>query len=157
MLTRRSLLGGSILLPLLRPQHRGKESPHVPYKDFGTPGKVTAALDTTGQNTGNLTSEFIPVRLGLQLSQFVIYHMVLENLTVGMQARITQNANTYGYFGPATGTGREWFGQLHMKSGDELRFLWNTAPNGPPVTNAPGLTCYIVYDPDLPGNSGLSA
>jgi len=125
------------------------------YADFGSLGKVTAALDTSGTNTGNLTSEFIPVRLGLKLSQFIIYHMVLENLTIGMQARITQNASTYGYFGPATGTGREWFGALYMKSGDELRFLWNTAPNGPPVTNAPGLTCYIVYDPDLPGNSGL--
>lgn len=129
----------------------------MPYTDFGTPGKIAAALDTSGQNTGNLTTEFIPVRHGVWLSQFVIYHMVLENLTLGMQAKVTQNASTYGYFGPATGTGREWFGTLFMRSGDELRFLWNTAPVGSPVTNAPGLTCYIVYDPDLPGNSGAAA
>ena len=129
----------------------------MPYTDFGTTGKVTAALDTSGQNTGNLTTEFIPVRRGLRLSQFVIYHMVLENLSIGMQARISLNADTWGYFGPATGTGREWFGSLFLKSGDELRFLWNTAPNGPPVTNAPGLTCWIVYDPDKPGNTGLTA
>jgi len=157
MLTRRSLLSGGLLLPLLRHHREKRARLPVAYEDFGSLGKVIAALDTSGQNTGNLTSEFIPVRLGLRLSQFVIYHMVLENLTIGMQARITQNASTYGYFGPATANGREWFGALYMKSGDELRFLWNTAPNGPPVTNAPGLTCYIIYDPDLPGNSGMLA
>jgi hypothetical protein len=125
----------------------------MPLVDFGTPGKVTAALDSTGQNTGNLTNLFVPTNLGLWMSQFVIYHMVLENLTLACSARIVQNANTYGYFGPATGTGREWFGTLYMKSSDELKFFWNIAPNGPPVTNAPGLTCYVVYDPDLPGNA----
>jgi hypothetical protein len=128
------------------------------YKDFGTPGKVPAVLDTSGQNTGNLTTTVIPQNLGLRLSEFVIYHMVLENLSFGMQAKITQNAGTWGYTPLAgTGAGMEWYGTLFMKSSDELRFLWNTAPNGPPITNAPALTCYIVYDPDLPGNTGVYA
>ena len=118
--------------------------------DFGTPGKVVAAADTTGQNTGNLTIQFKPTLLGIWLSEFVIYHMVLENLTLGASAKILLNANTYGYFGPATGTGREWFGQLFMKSGDELDFLFNQASS---VTPKPALTAYVIYDPDLPGNT----
>jgi hypothetical protein len=127
----------------------------VAYVDWGSPGRIVAVLDTSGQNTGNLTTTIIPQTLGFHLSQFIIYHMVLDNLTTGMQAKITQNSNVYGGFGPATGTQREWFGTLYMKASDELRFLWNTAPNGPPVTNAPGLTVYVIYDPDLPGNSGV--
>ena len=119
--------------------------------DFGTPGKIVAAADTTGQNTGNLTIQFKPVAMGVWLSQFVIYHMVLENLTVGASAKILLNANTYGYFGPATGTGREWFGALYMKSGDELDFLFTLASNTTPV---PALTAYIIYDPSLAGNTG---
>jgi hypothetical protein len=121
--------------------------------DFGTPGKVTAAADTTGQNAGNLTITFKPTLLGVWLSQFVIYHMVLENLTIGAQAKIILNAGTYGYFGPATGTGREWFGTLYMKSGDELDLLFNLASSTTPV---PALTAYIIYDPSLPGNTGHS-
>ena len=60
--------------------------------DFGTPGKVVAAADTTGQNAGNLTIVFKPTILGVWLSEFVIYHMVLENLTLGAQAKIILNA-----------------------------------------------------------------
>jgi hypothetical protein len=76
--------------------------------------------------------------------------MVLENLTLGAQAKIILNAGTYGYFGPATGGGREWFGTLYMKSGDELDFLFNQASN---VTPKPALTAYIIYDDSLPGNT----
>jgi len=130
----------------------------MPYTDFGTPGKVTATLDTSGQNTGNLTTTFIPTQLGIKFAEFVIYHMVVENLSFGAQAKITQNAGTWGYTPLfASSAGAEWYGPLFMKQSDELRFLWNIAPNGPPVTNAPGLTCYIVYDPDLPGNTGRLA
>jgi hypothetical protein len=125
----------------------------MPLTDFGTPGKIVAAADTTGSNTGNLTIQFKPVSLGIWLSQFIIYHMVLENLTVGAQAKIVLNANTYGYFGPATGTGREWFGALYLKSGDELDFFFNLANS---TTLKPALTAYIIYDPDLPGNTGHS-
>ena len=121
--------------------------------DFGTPGRVIAAADTTGANGGNLTIQFKPVTLGLTLSQFIIYHMVLENLTLGASAKIVLNANTYGYFGPATGTGREWFGALYMKSGDELDFLFTLASS---TTPKPALTAYVIYDPDLPGNTGHS-
>jgi hypothetical protein len=124
------------------------------YEDFGSLGKINAAPDTSGQNTGNLTTTFIPQNLGLRLSQFVIYHMVLESLTVGAQARIALNASTYGGFGPATGLQREWFGTLYMKQSDELRFYWNLVSSTTPV---PGLTCYIIFDPDLPGNSGVRA
>lgn len=119
--------------------------------EFGTPGKVTAAADTTGRNAGNLTIVFKPTSLGVWLSQFIIYHMVLENLTLGAQAKIVLNANTFGYFGPATGAGREWFGSLYMRSGDELDFLWNQASS---VTPLPALTAYIIYDPSLAGNTG---
>jgi hypothetical protein len=122
----------------------------VSLLDFGTPGKVIAAADTTGQNSGNLTIQFKPTLLGVWLSEFIIYHMVLENLTLGAQAKIILNANTYGYFGPATGAGREWFGTLYLKSGDELDFLFNQASN---TTPKPELTAYIIYDPDLPGNT----
>jgi len=122
----------------------------MPITDFGTPGKVTAAADTTGQNTGNLTISFDPTKLGVHLSQFIVYHMVLENLTIGAQAKIQLNANTYGYFGPATGAGREWFGALYMKSSDVLNFYWNLVSSTTPV---PALTCYLIYDTDLPGNT----
>jgi len=124
----------------------------VSLADFGTPGKITAAADTTGQNTGNLTIQFKPVTKGVWLSQFIIYHMVLENLTIGASAKILLNANTYGYFGPATGTGREWFGALYMKSGDELDFLFTLASSAA----QPALTAYIIYDPSLPGNTAQS-
>jgi hypothetical protein len=121
----------------------------VSLVDFGTPGKITATGDTTGQNSGNLTIVFDPTKLGLRLANFIIYHMVLENLTIGCSARIQLNANTYGYFGPATGTGREWFGALYMKSSDVLSFYWTLASSAA----APALTCYVIYDPDLPGNA----
>jgi hypothetical protein len=123
----------------------------VALVEFGTPGKVIAAADTTGRNAGNLTTVFKPTGLGVWLSQFIIYHMVLENLTLGAQAKIVLNANTFGYFGPATGSGREWFGSLYMRSGDELDFLWNQASS---VTPLPALTAYIIYDPSLAGNTG---
>ena len=118
--------------------------------DFGTPGRIVAAADTTGQNAGNLTIVFKPTILGIWLAEFIIYHMVLENLTLGAQAKIILNANTYGYFGPATGAGREWFGTLYMKSGDELDFLFNQASN---VTPLPTLTAYVIYDASLAGNT----
>jgi hypothetical protein len=121
----------------------------VPVIDFGTLGRITATADTTGSNPGNLSSVFNPTNQGVRLSQFIIYHMVLESLTLGCSARIALNALTYGYFGPATGTGREWFGTLFMKSSDVLAFYWSLASNTTPL---PILTCYIVYDPSLPGN-----
>lgn len=124
------------------------------YVDFGTLGKIAAAADTSGQNTGNLTTTFIPTQKGLRLSQFVIYHMVLTNLTLGAQATIKLNADDYSGFGPATAGQREWFGTLYMKSSDELRFYWNLASSTTPV---PTLTCYIIYDPELPGNAGMAA
>lgn len=121
----------------------------MPLVDWGTQGGVKAAPDTTGQNPGKLTTVVNLTQSGLRLSQYVIYHMVLENLTIGAEAKETLNASTWGYFGPATGTGREWFGALYMKSGDELRFYWSLSSSA----SAPILTPYIVYDPDLPGNA----
>ena len=118
-------------------------------EDFGTTGRIVAVADTTGNNAGKLTTIFDPTSAGLRLSEFIIYHMVLTSLTLNCSARITLNANDYGFFGPATGTGREWFGALYMRSSDVLTFYWTLATG---TTPAPVLTPYIVYDPAIPGN-----
>lgn len=123
----------------------------MPWLDLGSAQPATAGTDTTGLNAGNLTTTLDLTAYGTRLTQFSIWHMVLENLSLGAQARIVLNARTFGYFGPATGAGREWFGNIFMRSGDTLYFLWNLASS---TTPAPKLTAYLIYDPTLPGNQG---
>lgn len=115
---------------------------------LGSTGPIAAAADTTGQNAGNLTTVIDPSVITARVGHFNVWHMVLENLTLGAQARIVLNAYTFGGFGPATGSNREWWGNILMRPGDVLYFFWTLASSAA----KPKLTVYLAYDPLLPGN-----
>lgn len=123
----------------------------MPWADLGS-SVSTAAADTTGQNAGNLTTVLDVSAVAATVGQFSIWHMVLENLTLGAQAKIVLNARTYGGFGPATGSNREWNGNIPMRHGDVLYFFWTLASTVTP----PKLTAYLAYDLALPANRGYA-
>lgn len=107
----------------------------------------TAAPDTTGLNTGNLTTAATSDLLNIKVANYEIYHMVLQNVPPGASAKIFRNSAPFGFTFPFGGS--EWWGRLLMRQSDSLYFRWSVAVG---VTPLPQLTCYFRYDTDLLAN-----
>lgn len=120
----------------------------MPLVSLGASQALTAAADTTGQNTGNLTTVVNQNALSINVGRYNIWHMVLTSLTLGAQASVYLNARPFGGFGPATANQREWYANIFMNPGDSLYFYWNLATG----SQAPVLTVYTGYDPSLSAN-----
>lgn len=156
MLTRRALLAGGGLAPLAAARPRRsppalQKGPLMGWVDLGTAPPITAAADTTGQNTGNLTTVVDKNALGLSIGQYNIWHMVLENVPIAATAKIVVNTRTFSYLPPSSSAGLEWNGNMFLRDGDTLYFYWQLAASAA----KPILTVYLVADPDLTGNRGL--
>jgi hypothetical protein len=120
----------------------------VSYIDLGSSIPISAALDTSGLNVGNLTIEAGPDTINVKVGQYEIWHMVLINVPTGAQFNIFLNATRpFGFCNPNGGS--EWWGRLPMRQSDTLYFLSNL-PNG--TTPVPQLCVYSQYDPDIPAN-----
>jgi len=119
--------------------------------DLGPSLAMTAAPDTTGLNTGFLTTQAGPSQLLAKVGQYEIWHMVLTNVPAGASARIFYNAQRpFGFTAPQLG-GSEWWGRLPMRQSDTLYFLWNLA-SSTPAASFPILTAYMQYDDQIAAN-----
>jgi hypothetical protein len=110
---------------------------------------VTAALDTTGLNTGNYSNSFTPAVMNTNVSYYEVYHMVVTNVPGGAQATIYINNKVYGFCFPNAGS--EWnpAQPIELNPADEIDFCWNLAASG----TAPLVTAYLRYDPSI--NMGM--
>ena len=104
---------------------------------------VTAALDTTGLNTGNYTNSFTPAVLNTNVAYYEVYHMVVTSVPAG-QATIYINNKFYGFCYPNVGS--EWnpAQPILLNPADEIDFCWSIATGTKPI-----VTAYLRYDPDI--------
>jgi hypothetical protein len=127
----------------------------VPYSYLGGGAQLAAATDTTGFNTGNLTTviDMVTCGFGRTPAEAEIYHMVVDQVLPGASAKIMWNTSKlHGFTQPFTGS--EWWGIIPMRPSDQLTFLWSLAST---VTPVPLLTAWWRYDPSLPSNFTYSA
>lgn len=122
------------------------------YESLGATLPIVAAADATGMNAGNLTIALDDSANLPKIGNFVIWHMVLEDVPPGAAAVIKwNNSRTWSFVSPQNG-GCEWNGNLPMRQSDALYFLWNIPAPGT-AGQIPQVTVYSMYDPSLPGNS----
>lgn len=120
------------------------------YRTLGATPPIAAVADTTGLNTGNLTTTIDLTSIGAaHVGQAEIYHMVTRNVPGGGQANIKWNENRdFGFVYPNVGS--EWWGECYMRPGDSLQFFWNIASSSATI---PTVTAWWRYDADLPENA----
>ena len=124
------------------------------YVSLGSTQPIPAAPDTTGANTGNLTTIISQASADPfpMVGQSEIYHMVVRNVPPGGRAVIRLNqSRDFGFVYPNTGS--EWWGIIYMNPGTELDFFWSIAAS---VTPVPLLTVFWRYDISLPANRNAS-
>ena len=112
--------------------------------------QVTAAADTTGQNTGNWTNAFT-ANLLPDINNYEIYRMTVRNAAVLGAARITLRNNQFSSVTADVSGANEWDPSQPqpVNTGDEIYFFWNYAATGTP----PIATLWLRYDADLPSNA----
>ena len=115
------------------------------------PRMTTAATDSTGRNTGNLTNAFTPAVLGFHVNQYECYHMVVTNVPSGSEGTLYINASMWGFTFPISGTEWDPSQPMILNSGMELDVLWNTSATSP--VSLPIVTAWFRYDPSIPGNA----
>jgi len=110
---------------------------------------TTAALDATGQNTGNLTNAFSGTQLP-RVAWYEVYHAVVTNIPAGAQATIKIGAKLWGFTYPLGGSEWDPSQPMLVQNGQEIYFLWSQSATAPP--SLPVVTLWLRYDPALPGN-----
>ena len=146
MLTRRSLLGAGLVIPVLAGRKRGaRVTSYRPLPQVA----VTATADTTGQNTGNWTNAFVASVLP-DVNTYEIYHMTVTGVKVLGSATIKLRNQVFSTVTADSSGRNEWDPSQTMKvnAGDEIFFFWNYAASG----TAPVATLWLQYDADLPQN-----
>lgn len=125
----------------------------------GSPVRVPAAADQTGNNKGNLTNAFTQNVLGTMPPVFEWYRAIAATDTPG-QTFTPAPCSIYVDRNPVSFTfpngGSEWDPQqpIPMRSGQELYFYWQLAAG---VTPVPVLWCRFRYDADLAANRNWAA
>lgn len=114
---------------------------------------VTAAPDSTGRNTGNLTSQFDQVVLNSHVAWYECYHMVVTSVPAGAQATIWIGSKQWGFTFPFSGSEWDPSQPMLLQDGQEVFFFWSVAAATVP---APVVTMWLRYDPALPGNPAPS-
>ena len=116
------------------------------------PITVTAAADTTGQNTGNYTNYFSSSILGaLKVPFFEWYHATVISVPGGASASIKRDGtNLWGFVAPGVGGGSEYAPAAGMllAPGQEIMFFWSTGSGTKPI-----VTLWFRYDIDDPANA----
>lgn len=109
---------------------------------------LTAAIDTSGLNAGNYSSQFAPAQLGVNVPYFEVYSMSVTGLaqiatiTVYVNDNVRSTAKLLG--------NSEWDPNqpILLTPGDELILAWNFGTG-----TAPNATVWLRYDPDLAGDT----
>ena len=114
------------------------------YIDLG-PRTKTAAADTTGANTGNLTTSFTTADFNVNVPIFEVYKMVVTSVPAGGNSTIFHNNNQWSFTYPNSGSEWDPSQPKQMRPTDELDFRWNIAIGG----TAPVVTVWLRYDPAL--------
>lgn len=117
------------------------------------PAKVTAAADTTGRNTGNLTSVFDTATLNVRVAWYECFHIVVTSVPAGAQAMIFIGAKQWGFTFPFNGSEWDPSQPMLLQDGQEVYFFWSVAAATVPL---PVVTMWLRYDPSLPGNPAPS-
>ena len=118
------------------------------------PLTVTAAPDTSGFNTGNLTAGFTSAVLGdLTVPYFELYHAAVQNVPGGASAVIGYSPSlAWGFTAPGVGGGAEYHlsgnGWL-LTPAREFFFFFTTATATPAII----VTCWFRYDQDIQANA----
>lgn len=123
------------------------------------PRSATAAADTTGLNTGNLTCAFPESVLGIKVAYAECYHIAITGVPAGAVADIRLNTQRWGFTAPGlagsaaagAGTEVEYAAGMLLQPGDEVDFLWSVAIGTTPL---PVVTMWLRYDVDIPANRG---
>jgi hypothetical protein len=147
MLSRRSVLAGGLVFPVLAGRKRGaRVTSYHPLPQVA----VTATADRTGQNSGNWTNAFVASVLP-DVNTCEIYHMTVTAAQVLGSAVIKLRNQVFSTVTADLAGTNEWDPSQTMKvnAGDEIFFFWNYAASGA----APVVTLWIQYDADLPQNS----
>jgi hypothetical protein len=149
MLSRRSVLGGVILLPVAAGR-KIREATRVTSMRPLPQVAVTAAADMTGQNTGNWTCAFTADKLP-DVNTYEIYHMTVTGVKVLGSATIKLRNQVFSTVTADSSGRNEWDAAQPMpvNAGDEIFFFWNYAASGTP----PVATLWIRFDADLPQNA----
>jgi hypothetical protein len=121
----------------------------VSYIGLG-PRQVTAALDQTGLNPGNLTSAFTAQALGFFIQQFECYHMVVTSVPAGGMGTLWIGARQWGFTFPNSGAEWDPSQPMILNPGSELDILWNVSATSP--ASLPVVTAWFRYDNTIPGN-----
>jgi hypothetical protein len=128
----------------------------VAYQPVGNPAPVMAALDTTGQNTGNLTSALTSDLIGVNVPVFECYHMTVSGVPLGAAAVVLHNLQPWSYVQPYSGSEWDPSQPMLMRPGDEIYFLWDVTPAAA-GTDIPVVTAFFRFDESLPANAPHAA
>lgn len=131
----------------------------VPYQMCaGSPFAILSAPDTTGRNSGNLTTAFTTGILGTMPPIWEWFRCMIGTQEPGQTftpapCTICRNGLTPITFTfPAGGTEWDPSQAIPLRSGDELYFYWALASSATPV---PYVTLFARYDPTLPANQNF--
>jgi hypothetical protein len=121
------------------------------YRDLGPTLPLTAAADTTGNNTGNWTIVADQKALNFRIAQAEVYQISIDG-PVGSSFTLYRNSRLWNkvlqgwqnYYDPQQ--------PLIVRAGDTLFFYWNVADT---TTPTPTATIWLRYDLDLPENKDL--
>lgn len=106
---------------------------------------VTAAADTTGQNTGNYTAVIDDAVIRATVPRYEMYHMYIQAPTLVGQATTAQ-VTVNGGFWDATLIGQlnSWdpAQPMLLQPGDTIYVLFNV----PTSNTAPVVTCWFRYE-----------
>jgi len=110
--------------------------------------RTESALDTSGQNPGNWTTE-ISVNDVSRVAVAEIYHAVVEGNLPGAFATIAIGIRTFSFTQPLSGADWDPVNPPLLNPGQTVYFFWNT-PHG--TGSAPVVTTWWRFDPVVPGN-----
>lgn len=113
--------------------------------------RITAAVDATGWNTGNLTGVFNAETIGHKMPYFELYHMAIVNVPSNTTVQVYQGIELYTVAQLDTIGDWDPSQPMLLSPGTEVYVLFNVLAA---VTPAPIVTAWFRYDPMLPNNQG---
>ena len=127
------------------------------YADLGycAGGLSTAALDTTGNNAGNLTNALTPEFIGINCPIFEVYKMTVSNVPGGGQATIYRDLQLFSFVFPLVGSEWDPSQPMFLRPGQGIYFYWNL-PAATTPKPWPQVTAFFRYDTQLPANRGYT-
>lgn len=122
------------------------------YEGLGS-RQVTAALDETGNNTGNYTAVFDPSVLAIDVPWFELYRGVVQDAVPG--AQVTVYVDKRPVSAAPLPQVAEWDPSqpVLLEPGSTIYFYFSTPLNAIPTPPAPEVTLWFRFDAAMWSNS----